>query len=76
MGAFGDAGTFELVATTRTTLENCFVDLATGFVGLISGFDVVSMTGFVSITGDIGVSLFDTAFGNAALKKIDLKKIF
>lgn len=63
--------TFEatgLADTTRTTLDNCFVDLVTGFEGLISAFDVASATGFVSITGDgvgDGVSVLRAAFGNS-----------
>lgn len=59
-----------LADTTRTTLDNCFVDLATGFVGLISGFDVTSATGFVSITGVVcgGASVFGTALGASVLR--------
>lgn len=63
--------TFEatgLADTTRTTLDNCFVDLVMGFEGLISAFDVASATGFVSITGDgvgDGVSTLRAAFGNS-----------
>lgn len=55
-----------LAETTRTTLDSCFVDLATGFVGLISGFGVVAVDGgFVSITDvdDTGVSDVVIAFG-------------
>lgn len=68
---FGVLLTFEateLADTTRTTLDNCFVDLATGFEGLISVFDVTSVTGFVSITGGcvgVGVSTLGTAFGSS-----------
>lgn len=58
-----------LAETTRTTLDNCLVDLATGFVGLISGLAVVDVDGggFVSITevDDKGFSLVVIAFGGS-----------
>lgn len=64
---FGVFCTGELAETTRTTLDNCLVDLATGFVGLISGLAVVDVDGggFVSITevDDNGLSLVVIAFG-------------
>lgn len=60
-----------LADTTRTTLDNCFVDLATGFVGLISGFVVISATGFVSITGVVGAgaTVLEIAFGSSIWQK-------
>lgn len=46
-----DDATIELADTTRTTLDNCFVGLATGFEGLISDCSAAnSDTGLVSIT--------------------------
>lgn len=66
---FGVFCTTGLAETTRTTLDNCFVDFVTGLVGLISGFGVTVVDGgFVSITDvdDTGVSLVTIAFGNSA----------
>lgn len=64
----------KLADTTRTTLDSCFVVLATGFVGLISDFSAVtSDVGFVSTTDvvDIGaVSGILLAFGGSVLNKL------
>lgn len=59
--------------TTRTTLDNCFVGLATGFVGRISVLVVTSDTGFVSITvvvDDGALSVVITAFGGSVYFRI------
>lgn len=66
--AFGALGETGLAATTRTTLDNCFVDLATGLEGLISGLAVTSATGFVSITGVVTASLAGIAFAASKQK--------
>lgn len=64
----GDDAT-ESADTTRTTLDNCFVALATGFVGLISDFvTATSDIGFVSTTDvvdDGAVSGIWLAFGGS-----------
>lgn len=72
MAAAGSGETIAgLADTTRTTLDNCFVGLATGLVGLISDFNAASDTGFVSITGatdDGAGSVVVTAFGASIIK--------
>lgn len=66
----GDVDATGLAATTRTTLDNCFVGFNTGFVGLISDFSAAASVsiGFVSMVVGVGdgvVSRILLAFGGS-----------
>lgn len=69
--SFADDDGAKLTETTRTILDNCFVDLTTGFVNFISDLSVAtSDIGFVSTTDviDIGAGpRLLLAFGGSVL---------